>query len=458
MRCSSKRRIRTPQLEASRRVPWGTVEAMNIAVVSLGKIGLPLAVQFASSGATVVGLDTEDYAVDAVNRGVEPYPGEHLLQQKLSLVIETGQLRATTSYAEAIPNADVVVIAVPLLVEDSTDEPDFQELDVLTTSVAEHLTPDTLISFETTLPVGTTRRRWKPLIETISGLSEGTDFHLVHSAERLFIGRIFEDLRRYPKLMGAFSAEGARRARQFYEAVLQFDDRPDLDRPNGVWDLGSPEASEMAKLAETTYRDVNIGLANQFGVYAAAHGIDVHDVIEACNSQPFSHIHRPGISVGGLCIPNHPRLYLSTDPEANIVRTARTFNATMPERLVNRAADLLGALHGMKVVVLGASYRGGVKETTFSGVFPTVAALLERGAEVFVHDPFFSDEELRSMGFMPYVCGATVDLAVVHTDHDEYRTLAPQQLPGVKLLVDGRAITDSTLWSGIPRVVIGMPA
>ena len=100
----------------------------------------------------------------------------------------------------------------------------------------------------------------------------------------------------------------------------------------------------MAKLAETTYRDVNIGLANQFGVYAAAQGIDVHQVIEACNSQPFSHIHRPGISVGGLCIPNHPRLYLSTDPEADIVRTARTYNASMPERLVSRAADLLGSL------------------------------------------------------------------------------------------------------------------
>src|SRR5699024_11318192 len=136
------------------------------------------------------------------------------LQQKLSRVIETGQLRATTSYAEAIPNADVVVIAVPLLVEDSTDEPDFQELDVLTTSVAEHLTPDTLISFETTLPVGTTRRRWKPLIETISGLSEGTDFHLVHSAERLFIGRIFEDLRCFPKRIGADLDVGSRRERQ----------------------------------------------------------------------------------------------------------------------------------------------------------------------------------------------------------------------------------------------------
>src|SRR5699024_11828500 len=121
-----------------------------------------------------------------------------------------------------------------------------------TTSVAEHLTPDTLISFETTLPVGTTRRRWKPLIETISGLSEGTDFHLVHSAERLFIGRIFEDLRRYPKLMGACSAEGARRARQFYETVLQLDERPALVRPNGIWDLGSPEASEVARAEEHT--------------------------------------------------------------------------------------------------------------------------------------------------------------------------------------------------------------
>ena len=115
----------------------------------------------------------------------------------------------------------------------------------------------------------------------------------------------------------------------------------------------------MAKLAETTYRDVNIGLANQFGIFAAANGIDVYQVIEACNSQPYSHIHRPGIAVGGHCIPVYPRLYLSTDPDADIVRTARLLNASMPERLVKQAEGILGSLEGQRAVVLGASYRGG---------------------------------------------------------------------------------------------------
>src|SRR5690606_25306010 len=123
-------------------------------------------------------------------------------------------------------------------------------------------------------------------------------------------------------------------AREFYEAVLDFDERPDLERGNGVWDLGSAEASEMAKLAETTYRDVNIGLANQFARFAQKEGIDVLEVIAASNSQPYSHIHTPGISVGGHCIPVYPRLYLSTDPDADVVRTARAANAAMPEYAV----------------------------------------------------------------------------------------------------------------------------
>lgn len=152
--------------------------------------------------------------------------------------------------------------------------------------------------------------------------------------------------------------------------MLTFDERPDLARPNGVWDLGSPEAAELAKLAETTYRDVNIGLANQFALFADKSGIDVYAVIEACNSQPYSHIHRPGIAVGGHCIPVYPRLYLSVDPEASIVRDARSVNASMPERVVTRAAELVGSLDGLDVVVLGASYRGGVKETAFSGSSP----------------------------------------------------------------------------------------
>lgn len=428
---------------------------MRIAVVALGKIGLPLAVQFADSGHEVIGVDVNARAVETINRGVEPFPGEAGLQEALSRLVPAGMLRATTDYADAIPGADAVVVVVPLFVDDATWEPDFAWMDAATRSLAEHLSPGTLVSYETTLPVGTTRNRWKPMLEEGSGLSEGTDFHLVFSPERVLTGRVFADLRKYPKLIGGLSEGGARRAREFYEAVLQFDERDDLARPNGVWDLGTAEAAEMAKLAETTYRDVNIGLANQFALFAADHGIDVYQVIDACNSQPYSHIHRPGIAVGGHCIPVYPRLYLSTDPDADIVRTARLLNASMPERLVAQAEGLLGSLHGLTAVVLGAAYRGGVKETAFSGVFPTVDALRSRGATVHVHDPLYSDDELRALGLEPYAMGTPADLAVLQTDHADYRGIVPTDLPGIRLLVDGRNTTDAEAWAGTPRIVVG---
>ena len=428
---------------------------MRIAVVALGKIGLPLAVQFADQGHDVVGVDVNAAVVDLVNSGTEPFPGEAHLAEKLAELVPAGRLRATTDYADAIPGADAVVLVVPLFVDEATAAPDFGWMDAATRSLAEHLTPGTLVSYETTLPVGVTRGRWKPMLEEGSGLTEGTDFHLVFSPERVLTGRVFADLRKYPKLIGGLSEEGARRAREFYESVLTFDERPDLPRANGVWDLGSAEAAEMAKLAETTYRDVNIGLANQFGAFAEKVGIDVYSVIDACNSQPFSHIHRPGIAVGGHCIPVYPRLYLSVDPDASIVREARAVNAAVPERVVAQAESLLGSLDGLRVVVLGAAYRGGVKETAFSGVFPLAASLRSRGARVSVHDPLYSDDELASLGLDAYHYGEKADLAIVQADHEEYRTLTPALVPGVRLLVDGRRSTDAAAWAGTPRVVIG---
>ena len=428
---------------------------MKTAVVALGKIGLPLAVQFADAGHEVVGVDVDARQVELINQATEPFPGEAHLQEKLSELVPAGRLRATTDYAEAIPGADAIVIVVPLFVDDATWEPDFGWMDAATRSLAEHLTPGTLVSYETTLPVGTLRTRFVPMIEEISGLKESSDFFAVFSPERVLTGRVFEDLRKYPKLIGALTAEGTARAREFYESALTFDEREDLARPNGVWDLGSPEASELAKLAETTYRDVNIALANEFALFAQDHGIDVYKVIEASNSQPYSHIHQPGIAVGGHCIPVYPRLYLSGDPDATTVRTARQLNASVPAHLVQRAASLLGSLQGLKAVVLGASYRTGVKETAFSGVFPVVEALRAHGAEVAVHDTYYDDEELAGFGWDAYTIGDAADLVIVQTNHPEYRELTAADVPGVKLIVDGRNITAAENWTGTPRLVLG---
>ncbi|THV31980.1 nucleotide sugar dehydrogenase [Glycomyces paridis] len=426
---------------------------MNICVVALGKIGLPLAVQFAAKGHRVTGADVDPRVVAAVNDGVEPFPGEHRLAELLKEAVAAGNLTATADTAAAVAEAEAVVIVVPLFV-DAEGVPDFGWMDAATEAVAKGLRPGTLVSYETTLPVGTTRERWAPMLEAGSGLTAGEDFHLVFSPERVLTGRVFADLRRYPKLVGGIDAASAAAGVAFYEAVLDFDERADLPRPNGVWDLGSAEASEMAKLAETTYRDVNIGLANQFARFADRRGLDVMAVIEACNSQPFSHIHRPGIAVGGHCIPIYPQMYLWNDPDATVVRSARAANAAMPSYAADVLAGAYGDLAGAVVLVLGAAYRGGVKETAFSGVFPLVEALKAKGAVPYVSDPMYTDAELEAEGLTPHR-GETVTAAVVQADHEEYRTLSATDLPQARVLLDGRRVTDPAAWKGRRHIVLG---
>jgi len=427
---------------------------MKIAVVALGKIGLPLAVQFAMKGHHVIGCDVNQKAVDLINAGTEPFPGEAHLDEYLKKTVASGHLVATTDTKTAVAQCEAVVIVVPLFV-DNDGIPDFGWMDAATKDIAEGLKPGTLISYETTLPVGTTRTRFAPALEKISGLKAGVDFHLVFSPERVLTGRVFADLRKYPKLVGGIDAASTKAGIDFYKAVLDFDDRPDLTQANGVWDMGSAEASEMAKLAETTYRDVNIGLANQFAIFAETANIDIAKVISASNSQPFSHIHQPGIAVGGHCIPIYPRFYLWNHPEATVVRAAREANATMPAHAVGMLAGALGSLKDKTVAVLGISYRGGVKESAFSGIFPTVTALKAAGANVLVHDPMYKDEEITGYGFTPFSMGSKVEGLILQADHSEYKELTSASFPGVKAVIDGRRTMNPSNFPGVDFRVIG---
>jgi nucleotide sugar dehydrogenase len=430
---------------------------MKIAVIALGKIGLPLAVQFANKGHQVIGCDVNQKTVDLINAATEPFPGEAHLQDYLSKVVKSGNLVATTDTKDAVAKSDAVVVVVPLFV-DEEGVPDFGWMDAATQEIGAGLKPGTLVSYETTLPVGTTRNRFAKALEKASGLIAGKDFKLVFSPERVLTGRVFADLRKYPKLVGGIDAASTAAGVEFYEAVLDFDDRPDLPEKNGVWDLGSCEASEMAKLAETTYRDVNIALANQFAVFAESANIDIAKVIAASNSQPYSHIHQPGIAVGGHCIPIYPRFYLWNDPKATVVAAARAANTLMPAHAVNLLVQELGKLTGKTVAVLGISYRGGVKESAFSGVFPTVTALKEQGATVVVNDPMYSDDEIKSLGFTPYKIGDSVDGMILQADHAEYKRLKAADFPGIKAVVDGRRSLDTKSFAGINVRVIGAPA
>jgi len=415
---------------------------VDICVVGLGKLGLPLAVQFALKGHRVRGADIKQQTVELINQGIEPFPGEAHLDVLLPQVVKSGNLVATTQTTEAVASSEVVVVVVPLIVDNDAN-PDFTAMDAATSAVGRGLKSGTLVSFETTLPIGTTRNRLAPLLAKQSGLEPGTDFFVTFSPERVLTGRVFSDLRRYPKLVGGIDSSSESRGAEFYSSVLDFDERDDLSKPNGVWEMGSSEAAEFAKLAETTYRDVNIGLANQFAKHADKIGVDVYRVIEACNSQPYSHIHQPGIAVGGHCIPVYPRLYLHNDPDATIVRTSREANLSMPEYAVRRLEEEYGDLKDAKIAVLGVSYRGGVKETAFSGVFAVVHELTVRGADVRVHDPLYSDVEIERLGFTPLRPEDPADAVVIQADHDEYRNQSLTWVSSARVILDGRRVLSS---------------
>lgn len=427
---------------------------MEIVVVGLGKLGLPLAVQFALKGVSVVGVDISQSTVDSVNQRTVPFLGEGELDDKLSEVVNGGKLVASRDLSYAVNQCDVIVVVVPLLI-DSSAKPDFTSLDVVTASIGKALRPGTLVSYETTLPVGTTRNRLTPILESESGLKSGQDFFVVFSPERVLTGRVFSDLRKYPKLVGGIDPVSERRGIEFYESVLDFDNRTDLPRPNGVWQMGSAEAAELAKLAETTYRDVNIGLANQFAIHAEKIGVDIYQVIDACNSQHFSHIHQPGVAVGGHCIPVYPHLYLSGDSDATVVSAARAANKGMPRHLVGRVERELGAIEGKKIVILGLAYRGGVKESAFSGAWDLCSLIRAQGGVPLVHDPMYSKDELRALGLDPYQMGDDCDAAILQTNHEEYKTLQIEDFPGLRFLADGRNFAPEELKSKVKTYVLG---
>jgi UDP-N-acetyl-D-mannosaminuronic acid dehydrogenase len=418
---------------------------MRAVVVALGKVGLPLAAKIALAGHEVVGADVDPRVVDAVNAGEPPFPNEEGLAEALARTVGDGRLRAVRDTTAAVAAGADLVVAVPPLVVDAAAQPDWRILDAVVDDIARGLRrsgPPTTVAVETTVPVGTTRSRLAPSLAARSGLTSERDFHTIFSPERVFSGRALADLDAYPKLVGGLSAAGETRGVELYASFLDAE----------VRGLGSAEAAELSKLAETTYRDINIAFANELARYADRLGVDVLAVIDAANSQPYSHVHRPGIAVGGHCIPVYPRFLLAGDAGARLPRAAREVNEGMPAY----AADLLGAVAGRRVLILGVAYRGGVKETAFSGAFALRDALVARDAEVVAADPLYTDAELAALGFTPWD-GAAIDAAVVQADHPAYAALSAADLPGAAVVVDGRGIVDAARLAPVAVRRIGRP-
>ena len=432
--------------------PWtgedGT--AGTVAVVGAGKMGLPLAAQFATHGWTVIAVDVNPAVVEAINAGRSHVGEEPGLAELVGRVHAEGRLRATLDAALAAREADVVVLIVPVMLDDD-HRPDYRSMDAAVASIAPGVHAGSAVIFETTLPIGDTRLRFAPAIEAASDLVADRDFFVAFSPERLLSGAVLDNLGAYPKLVGGIGEASTDRAARFYASVLDAE----------IVAMSSSEAAEFSKLAETTYRDVNIALANEFAHAADLHGIDVQEVIAAANSQPYSHVHQPGIGVGGHCIPVYPHLLLARAPGLSLVETARRVNDGQVDRALAILDPLVGGLAASPVLVLGMTYREGVKELAYSGGIALVTALQAAGARVYAFDPLLSDEEILALGVEPWRWGdhGPFRAIVAQTADRAFNGLDAAWFPELRVVYDGRnSLRGLALPEDVAYVGVGVQA
>jgi nucleotide sugar dehydrogenase len=403
----------------------------TVAVVGLGKIGLPLAIQYARSGFRVVGCDINEQVVAGVNAGVSHVQEESGLDEAVSAAVRDGLLSATTDTSAGVRTADIVVVIVPVVVK-GAGEIDFRALDSATASVGAGLRPGTLVIYETTLPVGTTAGRIRTTLERVSHLTAGVDFLLGYSPERVSSGVIFRDLATYPKVVGGLNAASADAAVAFCRTALDAE----------IIRMASCDDAEFVKLIETTYRDVNIALANEYAIFADARGLDLAAAAAAANTQPYSHIHSAGLGVGGHCIPVYPYFLMHGSSEGlQLPRRARQINDGMAEYAARRLETELGDLRGQTILLLGVAYRGDVRETAFTSAQLVREALLARGAHVYADDPLYTPAELASMGYSPLPARlrGEVRALVLQAAHSAYAEMDYRQFPACRVALDGRS-------------------
>ncbi len=406
---------------------------MNVIVVGAGRMGLPLACAIAESGALVTACDVDPAIVDAINAGTSPYdePG---LDAYIARNHAAGRLTATTDTTGAARDADVVIIIVPAHLTPDRDI-DYGILRAASEAVGRGLRRGALVSWETTVAVGGTRRVLIPVVEQASGLCAGRDFFACFSPERVKARFVFEKLRETPKVVGGYDAASAEAGAAFYAQHLGA----------RVINVDTLEAAELVKLSGMIYRDVNIALANELAAYCEAVGEDYWRIAEASNDDDETRLLFPGIGVGGHCTPVYPYFIIRDGERRGVMQhlaiAARAINDNQPERNVERLARAWAPLHGRRVHILGLSFRPDVKVDIFSTAYPLSTALRARDAIVTLEDPWYSDEEIRAAGFEPACAGRDpMDAVILNTAHGAFRNpdFAQWRARGIAAVLDGR--------------------
>jgi nucleotide sugar dehydrogenase len=411
---------------------------ITIAVYGLGKMGLPLAAVFAEHGAKVIGVDINEKVVENINRGINHIKEEPGLDELVKKNVKERRLMATTNGIKASKESDIKIILVPTLADNRGN----LKLDVVydvCEKIASGLKKGDVVITEATMPPGTTENLI-PILEK-SGLKLG-EFGLAHCPERTMTGTAIRDITgEYPKIVGANNKDTLEVVIGLYETINK----------KGVIPMSPIKAAEAVKVFEGVYRDVNIGLANELSLWCEEHKLDILEIIRAANTQPYCSIHLPGAGVGGHCIPIYPWFVTNTTKNVNlrIIKTARELNDYMPRHVVEltiKGLNKIGkAIKNSNVLILGLTFRGGVKEFTKSPALDIIKNLKEWEANIFVYDPLCNEEDIKNLNVKWKDDFRNIDVIIIATDHKEFKDLDLNNVLKEienKVIIDGKNVLD----------------
>ncbi|MCJ1908278.1 nucleotide sugar dehydrogenase [Planococcus ruber] len=393
-------------------------KSATIGVVGLGYVGLPLAVEKAKAGFTVIGFDVQEEKVKNVNDGIN-YIGD-VLPADLESLVTNGKLKATSDYS-FIKDVDAVAICVPTPL-DIYKQPNMAYVESSARAIAANFTKGTLIVLESTTYPGTTEELIKPILEE-SGLVCGEDFFLAYSPERVDPGNKDFNTKNTPKVVGGITENCTKVAATMYRAVLDGD----------VHEVSSPAVAEMEKLLENTFRNINVALANEMAILCHKMGIDVWEVIDAAATKPYGFMpFYPGPGLGGHCIPIDPWYLTWKAREYNyhtkLIETAGEINDSMPDFVVQRCAEILNkqekALNGAKILVLGIAYKKNIDDYRESPVLPILDRLTSSGSSWEAVDPYIPKFMLhgKEVETIPMTAEKLneADLILIATNHTDF--------------------------------------
>jgi len=421
-------------------------KTLRVAVIGIGRIGLPTALSFAKSGLSTIGVDINEKLIQKINSGNFPLKDEPGYQEIFDNVIKNKKFSATTDIKTAVPNSDLILLSLPTPM-DENNVPDYTALRIVASELSNILSPNSLVIVESTIEPGFIEDEMVSLISGSGRLKINDDFFIGVCPENANPGEILHDFTNLPRLVGGISKNITQIIKSIYNFVFSVE----------LIEMPNCKTANAVKLTTNVFRDINIAFVSELSLMFEKLGIDTNVVLDAAKKKYNFQVHYPGSGVGGPCLPINSYQLLNTARRTNsnlsIIESGRKINEKMPEHVIKLTSNVFQqcnqSIKGSEILILGVSYKPNVKDIQLTPAEIIIKKLQELGANIFIYDPYFKDTNVFGIKCEANLDNvfANVNAAIIVTGHDEFKKLKLSEFDQMKnkILIDTRGIIEPTL-------------